>query len=803
MKVSLDWLKQYVSVSMPTAELADRLTMAGLEVEAIIKRFDYLDTVVAGRIVEVGRHPNADRLSLCKVDAGGRMLSVVCGAPNVRPGMIAPLALPGTCLPGGLQVAKSTIRGVASEGMLCSQAELELGSGASGIMALDADAAAGSPLAEVLQLSDVVFEIGLTPNRPDCLSIIGVAREVAAMVRGRVALPEIVLPPAAGNIHELASVTIEAPDLCPRYAAMMITGITVGPSPEWLKNRLISVDLKPINNIVDITNFVMMETGQPLHAFDFDLLAGHRIVVKTAAEGEAFTTLDGKERTLTAETLMICDGEKPVAVAGVMGGENSEISPGTSRVLIESAYFDPISIRKTAKRLALNTDASHRFERGVDPEGTVRAARRAAQLMAEIGGGTLVGGIIDAHPKPVERKTIQLDTDRTNRHLGTALNTADIAHHLSSIEFVVEETGPGALSVIPPSFRVDVSRPEDLMEEVARLWGYNQIRTTFPKISAKTMLPSRRLSLKDRIRDKMAGCGFSEAISYSFTDASACDRLGLGPDDHQRSMLDIINPLSEDQAVMRTSLVSGLIEIMKRNIYRQNRDLRLFELGKIFVSQGPDQQPEEIEKLSGLWTGSRHEPTWHHKPEPCDFFDLKGVVENLLDSLHIDPMFTRMPDENCVYTQPGHTAKIESKGMFIGLMGEVSPDVLDRFDLKQPAFVFDLEITALVELSRDAAAVSAIPRFPAVERDVTLIVDNHIQAGDIVQKARSFDEALMENVRIFDLYQGGSIPAGKKSISIRFTYRSPEETLSDKQVNNLHQQISERLISAFDASLPV
>lgn len=804
MKVSLDWLKQYVSAAMPPAELADRLTMAGLEVEGIIHRFDYLETVVVGRITEVHPHPNADRLSVCRVDAGGRMRSVVCGAPNAKPGVAAPLALPGTLLPGGLHVTETAIRGVISEGMLCSRTELELGSDASGIMELEPDAEAGQSLAEILNLPDTVFEIGLTPNRPDCLSILGVAREVAAMTGDRMTPPDITLPAAQGDIHEITSVTIEAPDLCPRYAAIMLEDIAVAPSPEWLQNRLRSVDLKPINNIVDITNFVMMETGQPLHAFDFDLLAGHRIVVKTAAEGETFTTLDGRKRILSSETLMICDGEKPVAVAGIMGGENSEINENTRRVLIESACFNPVSVRRTAKRLGLATDASHRFERGVDPDGTVRAAKRAARLMAKIGGGTLVGGLIDVHPRPGKKNTIRLSTAGTNRHLGTALDTREIARCLESIEFKVDAAGSGELMVTPPSFRVDVSRPEDLMEEVARLWGYNRIQTTFPKITAGTMLPLQGLPVKDRIKDQMAGSGFSEVISYSFTDASACDRLGLADNDPRRRVLDIINPLSEDQAVMRTTLVSGLLETMKRNIHRQNRNLKLFELGKIFLSRGPDRQPEEIEKISALWTGSRYEPAWHAQPEACDFYDLKGVVENLLEALHIAPaVFDRVPDDTCVYTQPGHTARITAEKTVLGLIGEVSPKVLERFDLKQPAFVFDLDVAALSALFRDAAAVSPIPRFPAVERDVTLIVDKHVQAGDIVQKAASLGEALMENVRIFDLYRGEPIPAGKKSISIRFTYRSPEETLSDKQVNHLHQQISERLISAFDASLPV
>ena len=804
MKVSLNWLKQYIPFDMPPAELADRLTMAGLEVETVTERFDFLDTVVVGKITDTRPHANADKLVVCTVDVGEKTLAIVCGAPNAACGMKVPCALPGTVLPGGLKVKKSTIRKEVSNGMLCSEAELEIGPDRSGLMVLGDELTQGTPLNQALNISDTVFEIGLTPNRPDCLSFIGVAREIAPMVGRPVTLPEITLTETADHIEENTSVTIAAPDLCPRYAARLVTDITVGPSPFWLQDRLLSIGLKPINNIVDITNFVMMETGQPLHAFDFDVLAENRIVVRAAGDGERFTTLDDKDRILTDDTLMICDGEKPVAVAGVMGGLNSEIEETTTRVLIESAYFDPISIRKTAKRLTLNTDASHRFERGVDPEGTLVALNRAAQLMADIGGGNLARGIIDEHPKPSSVSPISLSIARTNTYLGTALAQNEIIDYLTSVEFKVETVDTDTLSVLPPTFRVDVTRPEDLMEEVARLWGYNNINTTFPKISGVTTLPSQSVKTKEKIKDVMAGYGFSESISYSFMAKDAGDRLKLAENDDGRKTLDIINPISEELAVMRTTLIPGLLDATGKNLSHQVKNLKLFELGKIFISNGQDTQPTEKEMLAGLWTGVRHDMTWHDKPKPCDFYDLKGVLEDFFDYFDLFQVaFSKLDPARCTYTRAGHTAQILHNGTPLGIIGEAAPDVLDNFNIKQPAFLFEINVNQFISLLPETKTFVPVPRFPFADRDMTLIVDNTVQAGDILETVKLFKEPLVEDIRILDVYSGDPIPAGKKSVSLRVVYRSFTETLSDRQVNQIHQALTDRIIQAFNATLPI
>jgi phenylalanyl-tRNA synthetase beta chain len=807
MKVSLSWLKDYIPINLGAVDLAEALTMAGLEVDSVADRYAYLNSVVVGRIVEMDRHPNADKLVVCRVDAGDRISSVVCGAPNVEPGMLAPLAKPGTVFPDGSQLNKSVIRGISSEGMLCSDAELGLGIDSSGIMTLEASLKVGDRLADALALHDVVFEFDLTPNRPDCLSVIGIAREIAAIQKTPVKYPDYSIEDQNDTIHDATSVKIEAPDHCPRYSARLVENITVKASPFWLQDRLLSVGLRPINNIVDITNFVMMETGQPLHGFDFDFLAENRIVVRTAAEGEKFTTLDEKERRLGAEMLMICDGAKPVGVGGVMGGLNSEIEATTSRVLIEGAYFNPVSIRRTSKKLGLGTDASHRFERGVDPEGTVRAVNRAAKLMVELGGGSLVEGIIDEYPKPQATKSVELSVKRTHRLLGIEPDAQRIKDLLESIEFdvktIASEDSDERLTVVPPTFRVDVSRPEDLMEEVARLSGYNNIPTTFPAIPAEGRMSDGYLGLRNRIKMLMNGFGFTEAITYSFASEASGDHLRLREDDSRRSFIHILNPLTEDQTVMRTSLLPGLIEAAAYNIARQVKNLKLFEIGKTFIRSDQQDLPLEPEILTALWTGSQREASWHGREVPCDFYDMKGAVEGLVRALKIDKIqFSKMPADACDYTRPGYTAQILADGLQVGLVGELHPQVRKHFDLKQPAFIFELELDKVAALIPPSTGSKSIPRFPAIYRDITIIVDRRMETQTVLDAVEDIGEKLVEQLNLFDVFEGDPIAIGKKSVSFRITYRSSIKTLEDDDVNDLHRAITDKLLQSFDATLP-
>jgi phenylalanyl-tRNA synthetase beta chain len=804
MKVSLSWLKEYTAIRRSPADLAEALTLVGLAVDAVVDRYRFLETVWVGRIVAVDAHPAADRLTICQVDTGRGVIPVVCGAPNVAPGLLAPLALPGTTLPNGTVLEAGRVRGQRSEGMLCSAAELNLGADAAGIMLLKGSPPVGAALNTALSLSDPVLEIDLTPNRADCLSMIGVAREAAAIQGTRLSLPGVDLADTDNDIRLLTSVNIEAPDHCPRYVARVLENVAVRPSPFWLQDRLLSVGLRPINNIVDVTNFVMLECGQPLHAFDFDCLAENRIVVRTAGQGETFVTLDQKERTLDPEMLMICDGAKPVAIAGVMGGLNSEIRPDTRRVLIESACFDPLSVRKTSKKLGLGTDASRRFERGVDPDGTVQAANRAAALMAAVSGGRVVGGVIDAHPRPWTPKTIALSMRRTHQVLGVRVPRKKTARMLAAIGFQVEsEPRKDELQITVPSFRVDVSRPEDLIEEVARLSGFDTIPTTFPRLPAGERPPAGRLEMRQRIQTVLTGFGFTEVITYSFIHGRSCDRLMLPAGDPRRQTVAVLNPLTEDQSIMRSSLIPGLLETLRFNLAYQTRRLKIFEIGKVFLNRPEADLPDEPEMIAGLWSGSRHPLSWTAKDTPCDFYDLKGSVEGLLGALSLpDVAVTQAPDGQCFYMRPGHSGRILSAGRRIGLIGELHPKVRAAFDLKQSAFLFELEADALAALISETRYQMRTFKFPAVARDITLILDRSIEAQAVLSAVGAMNMDLLENIQLFDVFSGGSVPMDKRSLSFRLTYRSPEKTLDDSAVNELHQIVTDRLLAVFPATLP-
>jgi phenylalanyl-tRNA synthetase beta chain len=743
------------------------------------------------------------------VDVGTRTVSVVCGAPNVRKDMLAALALPGTILPGGMEIKVSSIRGQTSEGMLCSSMELALGEESAGIMVLSEDTVVGTPLNLALSCSDMVFEIGLTPNRPDCASIIGIAREVATIQKTPLRYPLVSSEETDGPVSDLTSVTIEAPDLCPRYAAKLIRNITVGESPGWLKDRLLSVGQRPINNIVDVTNFVMLETGQPLHAFDFSFLEGGRIIVRTPRGEEPFSTLDGKPRTLSEEMLLICDARKPIAIAGVMGGENSEIRNTTTMVLIESAYFNPVSIRKTSKKLGLGTDASYRFERGVDPHGTVKSLVRAAELMVRVSGGTDPGGLIDMHPQVAASRQISLTVGATNRLLGIDLSRETIISLLSGIEIAcdridsTENTDQMAFSV--PSYRVDLKRPEDLMEEVARLYGYENIPTTLPVMAAAIGAREKTTprGLRETCREKLVGFGFSEAITYSFINRESPEKLLLSDSDPRRRTVAILNPLTEDQAVMRTSLLPGLLETMGRNLSKQVKTLRLFEVGKVFLDQGAGMLPEEREMVAALLTGDRSPVAWCSKVTPIDFFDMKGAVSALLTGLDLkEPLYTNERTGDAPYLRPGHVASISVDGTTVGIVGEVHPKVLSAYGLKQTAFIFELFLQRISEHPSIRKKVSGISRYPSVARDVTLIIDKQIESHRILDRVKTMEANIVEGVQLFDVFMGETIPEGKKSVSFKITYRSADQTLEDESVNRIHAAICDQVIKDFSADLP-
>ena len=809
MKFSLSWLNEYISLDTGIEGLTDGLTMAGLEVDSITPLYTSFDNVVVGRIVEAKPHPNADKLRLCQVDVGAdEPVGIVCGAPNSAEGLVVPCALPGALLPGDIKIKKGKIRGEKSGGMLCSARELQLETDASGLMELASDLKPGMPIKEALNLSDTMVEIDLTPNRPDCLSLLGVAREAGALQDPPVkaTYPEVVLPVgdvAHGVIGDHTSVTIEDADLCWRYTARLVVDVKVGPSPSWLQQRLLSIGLTPINNIVDVTNFVMMETGQPLHAFDFDHLSGHRIVVKRAAEGEKFTSLDGNEHKLNSDMLMICDGEKSVAIGGVMGGENSEIEEGTTRVLLESACFNPVSVRKTSKLTGIHSDASHRFERGSDPEGVLFALNRATALIAELGNGSIVEGLIDENPVPYEPRTINVNVEALNDRLGTSLSAEEMKALLLRVEFGVTLVDENRIDVVPPSFRVDVVLPADISEEIARLWGYNNIETSYAKVVVADESYPKAFSARQDVRGVFSGLGFNEAVNYSFIREDAVDCLRLSEEDPRRRLVRILNPISEEQKVMRTSLIPGLLGVAERNISVQERSVSLFEVGATFIAGEGEALPDEPEMVAGLMTGNRVDASWFGKESACDFFDLKGALEGLFASLHVSGFsFRPMAAELCTYTRQGYTAEILMDGDVIGLVGKVHGDVLKSFGLKQDVFVFEMRMMPLASRISGDRQSKPIPKFPSVSRDVTIICDASVRSGDAVAAIAAEKEPLIESSWLLDCYAGENIPAGKQSLTFRVVYRSADKTLKDKAVNKIHMRLMDMLMKRFDAVLP-
>ncbi|MBM4276600.1 MAG: phenylalanine--tRNA ligase subunit beta [Deltaproteobacteria bacterium] len=800
MKVSLNWLRDYVDIRVGIKELINLLTMGGLEVEAATPTGQGFEKIVVAEIQSIRRHPNADRLSLVEARTSGEKFSIVCGATNIREGQRVPLALVGTKLPNGTEIKRSKIRGEVSEGMLCSEIELGLGQEASGIMILDPDASLGAGLGEALGLADTILDISITPNRPDCLCVIGVAREIAALTDQRLQYPTLSLSDAGSEIHQKTSVTLLDPDLCPRYVARVIEGVKIGPSPYWMRNRLEKVGIRSINNVVDVTNYVMMECGQPLHAFDFELLEEGRIVVRRARKGEVFITLDGVKRVLDEEMLMICDGVKPVAVAGVMGGLNSEIRAQTRTVLLESAYFHPMNNRRTSKKLGFETEASYRFGRGIDYGGCLNAANRAASMIQELTGGRVVEGAVDAYPKPIRPNPIRLSVPSVNRILGTEISTKQIKAYLKNLELDVREEGEERLSITPPSFRGDLEREIDLIEEVARLGGYEKIPLTLPKGPPSPEEMSRELILEQKAKDLLIQHGYYEVVTYSFTAPLSLNGLGLSPDDPRRQCLPILNPLTADSSVLRTSLIPGLMETARYNLSHKNVNLRIFELKKVYLPAQGERLPKEVKTLTGLAMGMDGEVHWASSVRQVDFYDVKGCVEDLFEFLQIKGItFDRA--EDIPYLHPGKSSKIFLGERALGVLGEVHPETMGHYEIPGKAYLFEIAFDQVVKDAVEERRFRPLPKFPAVHRDLSLVVEDHLEAEKVEEAIRLLEQPFIDELKLFDVYRGVPVPQGKKSISYRIRYQASDRTLTDDEVNQYHEKVISRLREAFKAEL--
>lgn len=803
MKISRRWLEQFVDLSRISDEdIASRLTMLGIEVESLENLSEKYKGFVVGSVLEVEKHPNADRLTLCRVDLGTEVKSIVCGAPNVAAGQKVPVGLTGAFVPHNqhdpdgkpLELKRVKIRGVESEGMICSANELGLGDDKSGIMVFDIDAPAGKPLAEYLGLDDTIFEVSLTPNRADCLSHLGVARELASAFSKK-------LKPRKLNPHEseeaisgLAKVDVTDPDLCPRYSARVIKNIKVGPSPKWLKTAVEIVGMRSINNVVDATNYVMLELGQPLHAFDLDLLKRKHIIVRRPKpEEKAFTTLDGKERNIGSDMLMICDTEKIVAIAGVMGGVNSEINADTQNILIESANFAPSSIRRTSKTLGLSTEASYRFERGVDPNLTLTALDRVAGIINETAGGEIARGVIDVAAAKFTPRRVELHVENVNRILGTRLAAGEIKRFLDSIEIITDKRSETVLTCSVPTFRGDIEREADLIEEVGRVYGYEKIdEVAHSRVVFDTRFKEN--DALDELRNFLAGAGFNEIITNSLQSADTASTFGT-------NLVSIANPISEEMAAMRTSMLPGMLDTIKRNLSYGAKDMKFFEIGRVY-SLGETKQKigNFVEKqVLSLGLSGKADPVSFDREElEFDIFDLKSEIGRVLGHLNLDSWDLISYDNTKEYEQ---SLKLILNGVEVGVLGRVASNVLEKFAVEQDTYFAELELSKIFAARKPNIRFQPLPKFPFASIDLAFFVNNEIEVGNLVESLRRVAGSMLKDISVFDIYSGKGVPDGKKSVALRISLGSNERTLNDSDIAQFIQSAEQRLNKEFSAIL--
>ena len=817
MNISLEWLSEYIDIELGIDELSSLLTNAGLEIEGLEYKKPAIDGILTAKIENVSKHPDSEKLKLCTVSVGSNEYKLVCGDSSIKEGDIVPIALPGYELPDGSVIKKAKVRGQDSDGMLCSEKELGLSEETSGVMRLPEGTKSGSELGEIITglspmfglnasgapkksvslagYSDSIFEVGLTPNRSDCLSILGTARELSALTGLKIHSHEVVLDESSLPVSDDIEIDIEEGTICSRYTARVIKGIKVAKSPLWLRQRLESAGVRPINNVVDVTNYVLMEMGQPLHAFDLAKISGGKIVVRKAKEKETLKTLDGVERSFCGDELIIADESAPLAIAGIMGGLDSSVTDETVDIVIESAHFIPETVRKTSRKQGIHSESSHRFERGVDLVAVPEALDRAAMLVNIFAGGTLLKGMIDSYPLPYENKEIIFRPQRCSDILGIDITADESLTYLRNLNMEITSKGNEYL-VVPPPYRVDIEREIDLIEEVARLKGYSEI----PVEPLSGVMPDRisesSVSPILLIKRFMADSGFNEIVNYTFQAPGDMDMLNLGDDDPLRARPKLINPISEELSLMRSTLISGILNTASLNIKKQNRSLQLFELGKVF-REGSG-KIEESRRLAALITGEKGTLLW--KTEG-DIYDIKGLLENLLDLLNIKE-YTFVNCSDLSYLHPGRGARVFAGDKEIALIGEIHPSVIDNFDLRQKAYIFDLNIDAVSLLSKENnIEFSDIAAFPFVERDMALMLDKTLPLNDIMQLISGLDIDLVEDVDVFDQFEGKGIEDGKKSLGIRLRYRSSEETLTDEKVNEVHNMIVDHLIDKTSATL--
>ncbi|MDD3795349.1 MAG: phenylalanine--tRNA ligase subunit beta [Lachnospiraceae bacterium] len=792
MNTTLSWVKAYVpKLDVTAQEYTDAMTLSGTKVEGYTKADADLEKIVIGQIEKIEAHPDADKLIICQVNVGNEVTQIVTGAPNVKEGDKVPVVLDGgrvagghdgKMTPGGIRIKKGKLRGIESNGMMCSIEEL--GSTRdmypeapeNGIYIFPEDAVVGSSAIEALGLDDVNFEYEITSNRVDCFSVIGIAREAAATF-GKEFYPPVVT--AAGNdedVHDYVKVTVQDPDLCPRYCARLVKNIRLAPSPEWMQRRLASAGIRPINNIVDITNYVMEEYGQPMHAFDYDTISGHEIIVRRAKAGEKFVTLDDQERQMDENVLMICDGEKSIGIAGIMGGENSMITDSVKTMLFEAACFDGTNIRLSSKRIGLRTDASGKFEKGLDPNNAKDAIDRACQLIEELGAGEVVGGMVDVYSKVKEPVRVKLEPERINRLLGTDISKEDMLGYFKKIDLAYDES---TNEIVAPTFRHDIFCTADLAEEVARFYGYANIPTTLPSGEATTGKKPMKMRLETLAREVAEFCGFSQGMSYSFESPKVFDKLLLPADSSLRQAIQISNPLGEDFSIMRTVPLNGMLSSLAFNYNHRNKDVRLYELGNIYL---PKQLPltelpdERMQFTLGMYGEG-------------DFFTMKGVAEEFLDQAGMKEKKTYDPSEKKPFLHPGRQADIIYKGKKIGYLGEVHPEVMSNYGLGEKTYVAVLDMPQVVEMATFDRKYTGIARYPAVTRDISMVVPKKILAGQIEAVIEQRGGKILESYHLFDIYEGAQIKPGFKSMAYSITFRAKDRTLEEADITAAMKKI--------------
>ncbi len=797
MKVSFNWLKEYCDIPVSPQELAERLTMLGLEIESIQEPGKEINNVVVGKILEIAPHPQADKLVVCKTDIGrGEPLQIICGAKNMKVGDKVPTAIDGATLPGGIKITRRKMRGVESFGMMCSSAELGVSDDAEGLMILDPSIPIGEDIKKVLGLNDVIFEIEITPNRGDWASYIGLAREICAYYKLPLKIPMYHISESEEVASSISSVTIECPDLCPRYAGRIIKDVKIAPSPEWLAKKLLSAGQRPINNVVDITNFVLLECGHPLHAFDLNKLNEKRIIVRLAREGETIRTLDGELRKLKPDQMVIADAKIPQALAGIMGGADSEVDNSTVDVFLESAYFQPTSVRRTAKAHNLLTEASQHFQRGADPNVVIWAINRAASLIQQLAGGCILKGILDEYPTKIENKTVTLRYHRTKKRLGIDISRDYQKNTLVSLGFLIKRETDTEVEFVVPSWRHDVFREEDLIEEIARFYGYDKIPGTLPKIRQSEIVFDTTFKKMHTIRTFLVNKGLTECFSWTFSNPEMMEELGF-PQDFL-NMIEIQNPLSRNLRAMRTSIIPNLLLTAQKNHLEDT--LSIFELGPVFIPNKENNLlPDEPQRLGILLSGYAQPRLWCYPNRNLyDFFDLKGICEDLLEEISV-PYKVESTDFPILHR--GQAVRFIVKNETAGYLGKLNPKIAHKLEITENTFIAEIYLDKFLSLPPKHRTYKEISEYPSTSRDLATVVDVDIPYSEIITSLRSIGEGILRKIEVFDVYQGPQVPEGKKSLALSFTFCSNEKTLTDEEVNSLMQDIINILTTKFNAQI--